>query len=167
MGAYSAAGAFGYEKFAVFRRGRSQSYAKYFESFLLYMMFVNCFTLKLAKPYSEPTWQASNLFTIRRSQFRFLISTSRRVAQTTSWRWRGCSGRGNSSGGASTRRRSTKPHAPTEVTGLWPQRALCSERWTIASVVSHKRLELFSLCFSHSGAGAAGLDPLQRLFAPA
>lgn len=36
-----------------------------------------------------------------------------------------------------------------------------------ASVVSHKRLELFSLVFSHSGAGATGLDPLQRLFAPA
>ena len=35
------------------------------------------------------------------------------------------------------------------------------------SVVSHKRLELFSLYFSHSGAGATGLDPLQGLFAPA
>jgi hypothetical protein len=35
-----------------------------------------------------------------------------------------------------------------------------------ASVVSHKRLELFSLIFSHSGASATGLDPLQRLFAP-
>jgi len=33
------------------------------------------------------------------------------------------------------------------------------------SVVSHKRLELFSLSFSHSGAGASGLDSLQRLFA--
>ena len=32
--------------------------------------------------------------------------------------------------------------------------------------MSHKRLELFSLIFSHSGAGAPGLDALQRLFAP-
>jgi hypothetical protein len=30
----------------------------------------------------------------------------------------------------------------------------------VTSVVSHKRLELFSLCFSHSGAGAAGFYPL-------
>jgi monoamine oxidase len=37
----------------------------------------------------------------------------------------------------------------------------------VASVVSHKRLELFSFVFTHSGAGAAGLDPLQCLFAPA
>ena len=36
----------------------------------------------------------------------------------------------------------------------------------IVSVVSHKRLELFSLIFSHPWAGATGLDPLQRLFAP-
>jgi adenine-specific DNA-methyltransferase len=35
------------------------------------------------------------------------------------------------------------------------------------SVVYHKRLELFSLCFSHSGTGATGFDPLQGLFAPA
>ena len=35
-----------------------------------------------------------------------------------------------------------------------------------ASVVSQKQLELFSLIFSHSGTGATGLDPLQRLFAP-
>ena len=34
------------------------------------------------------------------------------------------------------------------------------------SVVSQKQLELFSLIFSHSGTGATGLDPLQRLFAP-
>ena len=36
----------------------------------------------------------------------------------------------------------------------------------IPSVVSHKQLELFSPVFSHSGAGATGLDLLQRLFAP-
>jgi len=36
----------------------------------------------------------------------------------------------------------------------------------LPSVVSHKRLELFSLIFSHSGASATGLDALQRLFAP-
>jgi len=35
------------------------------------------------------------------------------------------------------------------------------------SVVYHKQLELFSLVFSHSGAGATGLDLLQRLFTPA
>lgn len=35
------------------------------------------------------------------------------------------------------------------------------------SVVSHKRLELFSLCFPHSRTGATGFDPLQRLLAPA
>ena len=34
------------------------------------------------------------------------------------------------------------------------------------SVVSHKRLELFSLIFSHSWSSATGLDPLQGLFAP-
>jgi hypothetical protein len=36
----------------------------------------------------------------------------------------------------------------------------------VASVVSHKRLELFSLIFPHSGTGTTGLDPLQRLFTP-
>jgi len=36
-----------------------------------------------------------------------------------------------------------------------------------ASVVSHKRLELFRPVFSHSGAGATRLEPLQGLFAPA
>ena len=35
------------------------------------------------------------------------------------------------------------------------------------TVVSHKQLGLFFLIFSHSGTGASGLDPLQRLFAPA
>ena len=35
--------------------------------------------------------------------------------------------------------------------------------WQNASVVSHKLLELFSLVFSHSRAGATGLDPLQCL----
>jgi hypothetical protein len=34
-----------------------------------------------------------------------------------------------------------------------------------ASVVSHKRLELFSLVFPHPRLSAAGLDRLQRLFA--
>ena len=34
------------------------------------------------------------------------------------------------------------------------------------SVASHKRLELFSLIFLHSGAGAPGFDALQGLFAP-
>ena len=38
---------------------------------------------------------------------------------------------------------------------------------TVTSVVSHKRLELFFLVFSHSGAGASGFDPLQSLFASA
>ena len=33
--------------------------------------------------------------------------------------------------------------------------------------MSHKRLELFSLCFAHSWAGATGFDPLQCLLAPA
>ena len=37
----------------------------------------------------------------------------------------------------------------------------------IASVVSHKQLDLFSLIFLHSGSSATGLDPLQGLFAPA
>ena len=35
-----------------------------------------------------------------------------------------------------------------------------------SQLVSHKRLELFSAVFWHSGVGATGLDPLQRLFAP-
>jgi hypothetical protein len=51
--------------------------------------------------------------------------------------------------------------------GVWDWRlSQVSENSRSSSVVSHKRLELFFLVFSHSGAGAAGLDPLQRLFAP-
>ena len=40
-------------------------------------------------------------------------------------------------------------------------------RLATPSVVSHKRLELFSLCFSHSRTRATGFDPLQCLLAPA
>ena len=47
------------------------------------------------------------------------------------------------------------------------QPCLSGSMMAITSVVSHKRLELFFLVFSHSGACAAGLDPLQCLFAAA
>ena len=39
------------------------------------------------------------------------------------------------------------------------------DTWSPASVVSHKRLELFFLCFAHSWSSAAGLYSLQGLFA--
>ena len=58
-----------------------------------------------------------------------------------------------------------KSSAYTSAAG-WTMSATTSGN-SYASVVSHKRLELFSLVFPHSGAGATGLDPLQCLFAPA
>jgi len=112
-------------------------------------------------------------------------------AGTTTWT---CSGGGNQNGGlrvalagrlaaspckqlltrpaaGGRSARPPSPALPTPVRALYsigslpPGRPL--KRSVAASVVSHKRLELLSLCFSHSGAGAAGFYPLQRLFAPA
>ena len=43
----------------------------------------------------------------------------------------------------------------------------CNQIPNSTSVVSHKRLELFSLVFAYSRPSAAGLDYFERLFAPA
>jgi len=75
MGAYSAAG-LSTKNFAVFQRGRSRSYAKYFGCLLFYMFSKYRFALKLFNSYSEPERQASLLFTFRWSQFMFLMSVS-------------------------------------------------------------------------------------------
>jgi hypothetical protein len=48
-----------------------------------------------------------------------------------------------------------------------PSRIFLASTLSQASVVSHKRLELFFLCFAHSGTSAAGFNPLQGLLASA
>ena len=70
----------------------------------------------------------------------------------------------------------SEPH-PTRSAALQRERQIKqmkSSRWiretllngrVPTSVVSHKRLELFSLIFPHSGASATGPDSLQGLFA--